>query len=100
MAWHCQALLPFGTSVPSAGRRDRIETALYEPHHLQTSKPSLAQTGQYTSKAITQILGAKVAKITRNGRQIDGPPRVHQIDGRFWPCVTPLQSVFYSRRLD
>ena len=34
-------------------------------------------------KAITQILGAKVAKITRNGRQIDGPPRIHQIDGSF-----------------
>jgi len=28
--------------------------------------------------------------------QIDGPPRVHQIDGRFLALVTPLQSVFNS----
>jgi hypothetical protein len=42
-------------------------------------------------RAIAQILGAKVAKITRNGQQI---LRAHQIDGRFLALCHALTERF------
>jgi hypothetical protein len=51
-------------------------------------------------RAITQILGAKVAKITRHGRQIDRPPRVYQIDSRFFALCHALTELFLFAPLE
>ena len=63
-----------------------------EFHHAgMWFRPCLAQTGNYAN------FRSKVAKITRNGRQIDGRPRVHQIDGRFLALCHALTELFLFR---